>query len=434
MAKMIPLGLVALFLLRAHVALPAVAGAAPAVTVSPAPGPRGTATIVSVGGLTPSTTHLVQLVRGVGNTNTVRVFEAAGSSDARRALTYRLVVDQEPGAYTVRIVAPGGTVLATAPFTVTGGGATPTLTLTPDSGPCGTSAAMQGHGFPGGSTITISREQTEPAGRPVGGPHLSNQVTANAGGDTIPFTVGPLGDDCGIPARATPVGTRYTFIAVASGPGVPAQHAPTARAAFTITGGTGDARTFPETGFSVRGRLLAYWRGQGLDLGDPAISERESLALFGYPISKEFVQTLEDGKTYRVQYFERARMEHHPEHAGTPYAILLGQFGRRILAAVPDAPTAPVAPQPGMTHFAATGHNVGPRFHAYWRANGGLEPFGYPLTEPFDQRLEDGKSYTVQYFERVRFELHPENPAPYQVELGQFGRLILGPTGGPNLP
>ena len=34
----------------------------------------------------------------------------------------------------------------------------------------------------------------------------------------------------------------------------------------------------------------------------------------------------------QTQYFERARFEYHPENAGTPYEVLLGQFGRRILA------------------------------------------------------------------------------------------------------
>lgn len=45
-----------------------------------------------------------------------------------------------------------------------------------------------------------------------------------------------------------------------------------------------------------------YWRSQGLDLGDPGVSYRESLALFGYPISEEFVDPT-SGLT--VQYFER---------------------------------------------------------------------------------------------------------------------------------
>jgi len=31
----------------------------------------------------------------------------------------------------------------------------------------------------------------------------------------------------------------------------------------------------------------------------------------------------------------------------------------------------------------------------------------------------------VQYFERARFEYHPENPNPYMILLGQFGRRIL---------
>ena len=32
-----------------------------------------------------------------------------------------------------------------------------------------------------------------------------------------------------------------------------------------------------------------------------------------------------------MQYFERARFEHHPEHAGTPYEVLLGHLGRQVL-------------------------------------------------------------------------------------------------------
>ncbi len=55
---------------------------------------------------------------------------------------------------------------------------------------------------------------------------------------------------------------------------------------------------------------------------------------------------------------------------------------------------------------------------------------GYPLTAPRMETLEDGKAYTVQYFERARFELHPENVAPYDVLLGQFGRQILAQVDG----
>jgi agarase len=167
------------------------------------------------------------------------------------------------------------------------------------------------------------------------------------------------------------------------------------------------ATCFAETGRCVAPDFLAYWRAHG------------GLAINGFPISDEFVETLEDGKPYTVQYFERVRMERHPEN-GPPYNILLGQFGRRIHPAEP-----PVAAIPGAAYFPETGHNVTrPEFVAYWQANGGLAQFGFPLTEELTERLEDGKEYRVQYFERARFEWHPENGPPYNVLLGQFGRRV----------
>ncbi|HYI16125.1 MAG TPA: peptidoglycan hydrolase, partial [Thermomicrobiales bacterium] len=49
------------------------------------------------------------------------------------------------------------------------------------------------------------------------------------------------------------------------------------------------------------------------------------VATFGYPISEEFDELNPDtGNVHTVQYFERARFEYHPEHAGTEYAVLLG--------------------------------------------------------------------------------------------------------------
>src|SRR3712207_2352300 len=73
-----------------------------------------------------------------------------------------------------------------------------------------------------------------------------------------------------------------------------------------------DQQCFDETHQCVSGRFLQYWRAHGLDMGDTGISFRESLALFGYPISPEFTQRLEDGNARAVQYFERARFEYHP--------------------------------------------------------------------------------------------------------------------------
>ena len=175
---------------------------------------------------------------------------------------------------------------------------------------------------------------------------------------------------------------------------------------------------FVETGFCVRGRFLDSWQASG------------GLAINGYPLGAERRELLEDGNEYIVQYFERVRLEHHPEHA-PPFDVLRGHFGRRVLRVTVSGSafrTDPTTPRPDMAYFPETGHNVGERFLAYWQANGGLPQFGYPLTEEFEEQLNPDSSlvaYRVQYFERARFEYHPENDSPYDVLLGHFGRRIL---------
>ncbi|MGN6810375.1 MAG: hypothetical protein ACTHMP_05840 [Thermomicrobiales bacterium] len=178
-----------------------------------------------------------------------------------------------------------------------------------------------------------------------------------------------------------------------------------------------DQQCFPQTGKCLQGRFLDYWLAHG------------GLAINGYPITNEQTEKLEDGKDYLVQWFERVRMEYHPESANPQYQVLLGQFGRILHPADP-----PVAAQPGQRFFLETGHNVPADFAAYWDANGGLAQFGYPLSEVIKETLEDGKTYDVQYFERARFERHPENQPPYNVLLGQFGRKILDQKTAPPPP
>ena len=64
------------------------------------------------------------------------------------------------------------------------------------------------------------------------------------------------------------------------------------------------------------------------------------------------------------------------------------------------------------------------RFLQFWEDNGGVAVFGYPITSAFEQVNEDtGQVYLTQYFERQRFELHPENNAPYDVLLGRLGAV-----------
>ncbi len=91
----------------------------------------------------------------------------------------------------------------------------------------------------------------------------------------------------------------------------------------------------------------------------------------------------------------------------------------------PTPLTAPVPDPhlPGVQWFAATGHTLRGPFLDYWTRNGGLAQFGYPLTEEFVEPIGgDDTPYRVQYFERNRFEYHPENKGtPYEVLLGVLG-------------
>jgi hypothetical protein len=83
-------------------------------------------------------------------------------------------------------------------------------------------------------------------------------------------------------------------------------------------------------------------------------------------------------------------------------------------------------PAPDATLFTATGKRVGGLFLRYWQTRGGLQQFGYPISEEFTERSKlDGKLYTVQYFERAEFEYHPELAAADQVLLAQLGTIAF---------
>jgi peptidoglycan/xylan/chitin deacetylase (PgdA/CDA1 family) len=171
---------------------------------------------------------------------------------------------------------------------------------------------------------------------------------------------------------------------------------------------------FLETGHWLRWGFLNYWWTHG------------QLPVFGYPLTDEFTDSA-SGLT--VQYFERARFEWHPENAGTSYEVLLGLLGRTVTAGREgEAPFLPVqgSNDAHCTYFSATGHRLCFGFRDYWSARGGLAIFGYPISEEFPEVNPDtGQTYIVQYFERARFEWHPEKAPPWNVLLGRLGAEVL---------
>ena len=138
------------------------------------------------------------------------------------------------------------------------------------------------------------------------------------------------------------------------------------------------------------------------------------LQTFGYAIGPPLE---EDGRL--VQYTERQRLEHHPEHTGTEWEVLLGLLGRET-AQAEGRNQAPGEPITGARYFEPTGHYLEPRFRDYWESNGGIRIFGYPITSP---RWENG--LLVQYTERARFEYHSAHAGTrYEVLLGHLGWLV----------
>lgn len=177
-------------------------------------------------------------------------------------------------------------------------------------------------------------------------------------------------------------------------------------------------RCFSETGHCVSGAILAYWEKNG------------GLRVFGYPISDLRNETNRDGWTGPTQWFERDRLE---DHANEGYAVLAGRLGAQYLEyeGVPWQSYGRVSgpPSADCRYFALTGHSLCGIFKTYWEKNGGLERFGYPITEAFQENLADF-SGTVQYFERRRMEYHPELAGTsYEVLLGLLGNAMMDPWG-----
>ncbi|NTW02970.1 MAG: hypothetical protein HGA19_17085 [Oscillochloris sp.] len=191
---------------------------------------------------------------------------------------------------------------------------------------------------------------------------------------------------------------------------------------------------FPETDFCISARFRTFWEQQG------------GLAVFGFPVTAPHTEVnRENGQPYLTQWFERGRFELHPENT-QPYDVLLGRIGEDRMQgngvswqALPKAS----GQQPDCLWFPETGHNIcdqesGLGFKQYWQTHGLLDPlldshgrslalFGLPLSEATTEiNPTDGKPYITQWFERGRFEWHPEQTDPqYRVLLGLLGKEVL---------
>lgn len=164
-----------------------------------------------------------------------------------------------------------------------------------------------------------------------------------------------------------------------------------------------DALYFPDTGHSIRGKFLQHFEGTP-----------NALLIYGYPITDEFV-----GKEgILVQYFQRARFEESPEGE-----VVNTPLGRRVYALIGVGESKLLSQNP-CREFPETGKRVCYAFLDYFDANGGVERFGYPISE-----FEIGDTRFVQYFEYARFEWHTERLPQQPLVLTELGRVYFNLLG-----
>ena len=180
----------------------------------------------------------------------------------------------------------------------------------------------------------------------------------------------------------------------------------------------GEALFFAATGHRLTNEhgFLGHWRASNGPL------------TLGAPITEPLV---EGGLT--VQYFERGRLELHPEYGG---AVLRGRLGAEYAEALWRSfppPVAQQAEQPGARLFGETGYTVAGPFLSFWEANGGLDVFGLPLSAPAWEYV-GAQMAEVQYFERARLEYYAGADPASAVQIGALGRDLALLRGLPTAP
>jgi lipoprotein-anchoring transpeptidase ErfK/SrfK len=175
----------------------------------------------------------------------------------------------------------------------------------------------------------------------------------------------------------------------------------------------------PETGHSIDGVFLDYWRYNG------------GVSSFGNPITPEF-----NLNGHIVQYYQYARFEYWPEDADGN-VVHLGKIGEELrpqlfmrqqsaavtssiaetarvsLAWLPVASS--VASQPNSDTFIyipETGHTIANGFKGFWDNSGGAAFLGNPLTEEY--RVGE---MVYQVFERGQLAWK-QNTDPWMVAVG----------------
>jgi acetyl esterase/lipase len=180
------------------------------------------------------------------------------------------------------------------------------------------------------------------------------------------------------------------------------------------------ALTIPQTGKTLRGPLLTYWRG------------REGRPYPGYPVSEAMQVVDPDGGHWVEQYFERAVLRWQP--GSSPDAVIAQPAGA-LLYAGKNAGAAPAQTpntDSGSLAFPSGGTRLGGAFLAYWQAHDGATWLGDPISNEFYEPGAGGAPRRrTQYFRGGALAYYPENFADARVLPLRVGALLYQGSGAP---
>ena len=141
-------------------------------------------------------------------------------------------------------------------------------------------------------------------------------------------------------------------------------------------------------------------RHGGTDVIGPALGEATPLEI-------------QEGAYYRNH--RNFMLEYRPDLAGTPYQVQPSLLGIKATQRFWFPTIKPFESEESVVYFPETGHSLRFGFLDFFRANGGINLLGYPISEEIAQ---DG--ITVQYFQRGGLKYLPSDPVPVQpMPLGQ---------------
>ncbi len=153
-------------------------------------------------------------------------------------------------------------------------------------------------------------------------------------------------------------------------------------------------------------------------------------AVFGQALSVVFNEAEKTGgESVPVQYYEYSRFEYRPqsETEGAQAGITLGKLGLEVpvmgmpAGALPDGLRGMVRVREG----APVGQIMPAAFYNVWQVSGAETVQGHAISPVLVETLPNGAIIYVQYFERARFEYHPNQAGTVEIQRTPLGTWLF---------